>query len=107
MEGVCWWTSTIDNSGHGADGGWVYNAMCIPQTYWEGYVPYTFELVSTYRDIGASNANADGTKKDTEYNSGGTAVYMRQARKFTQYYIDNNDSEWVTYPNGEAKQTTP
>lgn len=103
MEGVCWWTSTIDSHTDMVGSDLVYSAIRIRQTYGEDY---SDKLTRALRDTGASNANADGTRLDSKYNYYGTAVYMRQARKFTQYYIDNKDSEWVTYPNGQAEEQT-
>lgn len=95
MEGVGWWTSTLYQvAGSGA----TMQAVGIgPITYNE----YTFSLGPFPRTAG--NSDVEGT----EYPGSGQWMYMRQARKFTKYYIDKNESEWVTYPNGEAEQTNP
>lgn len=107
MEKVGWWTSTLGTrtdytSGYG---GLVYQSIAVPSTTFENNVIYTFKLEPLPRDAGNGNRPLpDDIDDPNDYiNTSGTLMYMRPARKFTQYYQDTN-GEWATLPDGQASE---
>ena len=91
LAGVNWWTSTTAG---------------IPKDA-ELYAKYLPSKFNPNQIIISETSGTTGDSNVGEGHGKGTFMYMRQARKFTQYYINNKDSEWVTYPNGEDEQTNP
>ena len=107
MEKVGWWTSTLGSRTDYTNGygGLVYQSIAVPSTTFENNVIYTFKLVPLPRDAGNGNRPLpDDIDDPNEYiNTSGTLMYMRPARKFTQYY-KNINGEWTTLPDGQATE---
>lgn len=82
LAGVAWWTSTLyDFTG----GEYVARYLSIT------YNPDDIRIAHKNRYSGASD----------EEDGDGTFMYMRPARKFTQYY---KDGVWATLPDGQATE---
>ena len=85
LAGVAWWTSTLARIGSSAN----MRAIYLPVVY----DPSRISIQATDRTAGDKNTG-DGAQGD------GSFMYMRQARKFTQYY---NGSDWATLPDGQQQ----
>ena len=92
-----YWTSTITNAINERES---YAAYIVRPLERQSY-PLTDATV-TYINRGLGFFGED-REAQNDYNSYGSGVYLRPARKFTQYYQGSNGA-WTTLPDGQATE---
>lgn len=87
LAGVSYWTSTT--------------AHFQGAKLWAQYLPTVYNPDQIRIGETEGNAGASNVEEQDEGRGKGSFMYMRPARKFTQYYQDTN-GVWATLPDGQA-----
>ena len=89
LAGVSYWTSTT--------------ARLQGAKLWAQYLPTVYNPDQIRIGETEGNAGASNVEEQDEGRGNGSFMYMRPARKFTQYYKGSNGA-WATLPDGQATE---